>query len=67
MRSLLDFQDCPYNVPLLAPELKEAAPVRFRDGIPGEPHVEENAAVLKQGGGWMSGKVIFESLCELGG
>lgn len=67
MRSLLDSQDCPYNVPLLTPELKEAAPVRLGNRILCQPHVKQNAAVLKQGGGWMSGKVIFESFCELGG
>ena len=39
--------------------------MRLTNRIARGPHVEDNAAVLKQRSGWMIGQVVFDCLGQL--
>ena len=57
---VLNSDDGADQVALFAPQLKQAAAMGFGDGVAGSTHVEEDAAIFKQCGGWMVGQIFFD-------
>ena len=67
LRALLHIDNGAHQVALVAPELQQAAAVRLGDGVARGAHVEENAAVFKQGRRGVIGKIVFDDLGQLSG
>ncbi len=67
LRALLQIDDGAHQVALFAPELQQAAAVRFGYGVVRGAHVEEDAAIFKQRRGGVVGQIFFDLLRELRG
>ena len=67
LRALLHIDDGAHQVALFAPKLEQAAAVRLGDRVARGAHVEEDAAVFKQGGCGVIGEIGFDDLRQLRG
>src|SRR5690242_7673232 len=60
MRALLHLDNRTHQVAFVAPELQQAAAVRFAYRVTSGTHVENHSAILQQRRAWMVGQIAFD-------